>query len=82
MHGKLSAKAQHQISETSPGIPGTLPGAGLGRIFEVTVLEAAPVLPTAFWRPEQRRMGTPDVLAHHGLNAGGKLSQVMHSQKV
>ena len=82
MHGKLSAKAQHQISEASPGIPGTLPGAGLGRIFEVIVLEAAPVLPVAFWRPEQRCMGTPDVLTHHGLNAGGKLWQVMHSQKV
>ena len=54
----------------------------MGRIFEVTVLETAPVLLTAFWRPEQRCMGTPGALTHHGLNAGGKLWQVMHSQKV
>ena len=54
----------------------------MGRIFEVTVLEAAPVLLAAFWRPEQRCMGTPDGLAHHGLNARGKIWQVMHSQKV
>ena len=49
---------------------------------EITVLEAAPVLLPAFWRPEQRCMGTPDAPASHGLVAGGNILQVVHPQKV
>ena len=49
---------------------------------EITVLEAAPVLLPAFWRPEQRCMGTLDAPAYHGLVAGGKILQVVHPQKV